>query len=46
MINKLLGYRAEQKAVLESDPNLHLGDVTTVNLTIMEEQINDIIKMK
>jgi len=36
MINKLLGLRAEQKAKLDSDPSLTLGDVTTVNLTIME----------
>ena len=30
------GLRAEQKAKLDSDPSLTLGDVTTVNLTIME----------
>lgn len=35
MINKLLEYRAKEKARLESDPNLTLGDVTTVNLNIM-----------
>jgi len=35
MINKLLDYRAKEKARLESDPNLTLGDVTTVNLNIM-----------
>jgi len=36
MINKLLDYRAKEKARLESDPNLTLGDVTTVNLNIMK----------
>lgn len=35
IINKLLDYRAKEKARLESDPNLTLGDVTTVNLNIM-----------
>jgi len=36
MINKLLGFRAKEKARLESDPSLTLGDVTTVNLNIMK----------
>ena len=36
MINKLLAYRAQEKARLEADPTKTLGDVTTVNLTIME----------
>lgn len=35
MINKLLALREEGKSKLESDPNLTLGDVTSVNLTIM-----------
>ena len=35
MINKLLGYREEQKKKFEADPNSTLGDVTTVNLTTM-----------
>jgi len=35
VINKLLGFREEEKARLESDPKLKLGDVTTVNLTMM-----------
>jgi len=35
MINKLLAYRAQEKARLEADPNKTLGDVTTVNLTII-----------
>jgi hypothetical protein len=36
LINKLLGFREEQKAIFESDPDIKLGDVTTVNLTTME----------
>jgi aminoacylase len=36
MMNKLLEYRAKEKARLESDPTLTLGDVTTVNLNIMK----------
>jgi len=36
MINKLLAYREQEKARLEADPTKTLGDVTTVNLTIME----------
>lgn len=36
MINKLLSLRAEEKKRLESNPSFTLGDVTTVNLTIME----------
>jgi hypothetical protein len=35
LINKLLGLREEQRAIFESDSNLRLGDVTTVNLTYM-----------
>ena len=35
IINKLLGFREEQKAIFESDPDIKLGDVTTVNLTYM-----------
>ena len=35
LINKLLGYREEQKKKFEADPNSTLGDVTTVNLTTM-----------
>ena len=35
MINKLLGYREVQRKKLESDSNLTLGDVTSVNLTVM-----------
>ena len=34
VINKLLAYRAEEKARLEANPDLTLGDVTTVNLTL------------
>jgi len=35
MINKLLGYRETEKKKLESDQSLTLGDVTSVNLTII-----------
>lgn len=35
LINKLLGYREEQRKKLEENPTLKLGDVTTVNLTYM-----------
>ena len=34
VINKLLEFRALEKARLESNPDLTLGDVTTVNLTL------------
>jgi aminoacylase len=36
MINKLLGLREAERQRLESNPDFTLGDVTTVNLTIME----------
>lgn len=36
MINKLLKLREEERQRLASNPTLTLGDVTTVNLTIME----------
>ena len=36
MINKLMEFRAKEKQRLLDNPNLNLGDVTTVNLTIME----------
>jgi len=36
VINKLLEFRAQEKARLESNPELTLGDVTTVNLTLMQ----------
>jgi len=36
MINKLMEFREKEKQRLASNPNLTLGDVTTVNLTIME----------
>ena len=35
VINRLLEFRAEEKARLEANPDLNLGDVTTVNLTLM-----------
>jgi len=36
IINKLMAFRQSEKEKLESNPNLTLGDVTSVNLTIME----------
>jgi len=36
VINKLLAYRETEKARLEANPSFTLGDVTSVNLTIME----------
>jgi len=36
VINRLLAYRMEEKARLEANPSFTLGDVTSVNLTIME----------
>jgi len=36
VINKFLAFREEQKLKLESDPNLSLGDVTTVNLNLLQ----------
>ena len=35
LMNKLLGFREEQKKIYEADESLTLGDVTTVNLTYM-----------
>ena len=35
LMNKLLGFREEQKKIYEADEALTLGDVTTVNLTYM-----------
>lgn len=35
VINKLLGLRTQQKALLNSDPSLLLGDVTSVNMTML-----------
>jgi len=36
VINKLLEFRSHEKERLEANPELTLGDVTTVNLTLME----------
>ena len=36
VINRLLAFRAEEKQRLETNPELTLGDVTTVNLTLMQ----------
>jgi len=35
MINKMLDYREVQRIKLENNPNLSLGDVNTINLTMM-----------
>ena len=35
LMNKLLNFRKEQKKIYDSDDNLTLGDVTTVNMTYM-----------
>jgi len=35
VVDKFLAYRDEQKQLLENNPNLTLGDVTTVNLTLV-----------
>ena len=34
-MNKILGYRDTQKKLLEANPEFTLGDVTTVNLTMI-----------
>ncbi len=36
VINRFLKFRAEQEKILNSDKSLRLGDVTTVNLTMLE----------
>ncbi|VDL77348.1 unnamed protein product [Nippostrongylus brasiliensis] len=36
VINEALAFREEQRKILESDSELTLGDVTTLNLTILE----------
>lgn len=33
IIDKFMDLRAEQKKILESNPKLTIGDVTTINLT-------------
>ena len=35
VINKLLGLRTEQNQLLESNSEIHLGDVTSVNMTML-----------
>ena len=35
LMNKILGYRETQKKLLEANPDFTLGDVTTVNLTMI-----------
>ena len=34
-MNQILGYRQKQKKLLEANPDLTLGDVTTVNMTMI-----------
>ena len=34
-MNKILGYRETQKKLLEANPEFTLGDVTTVNMTMI-----------
>ncbi|XP_034242125.1 aminoacylase-1-like isoform X1 [Thrips palmi] len=36
VIDKFMDFRQNQKARLENDPNLTIGDVTTVNLTVIK----------
>lgn len=36
IVNSLLGYRDSQEQKLKDNPELKLGDVTTINLTILE----------
>ena len=36
IMDRFMQFRSEQQAKLESDPQLTLGDVTSVNLTLME----------
>lgn len=36
VVNKFLDFRQKEKARLEADPSLTLGDVTSVNLTKLE----------
>ena len=35
LMNQILGYRQKQKKLLEANPDLTLGDVTTVNMTMI-----------
>ena len=35
LMNKILGYRETQKKLLEANPEFTLGDVTTVNMTMI-----------
>lgn len=35
VINRLLEFRTQEKSRLESNPELTLGDVTTVNMTML-----------
>ena len=42
IIQRFVNYRNEQEAKLHANPDLHLGDVTTVNLTHLKAGINDL----
>lgn len=39
VIDKFMDFRQNQKARLENDPNLTIGDVTSVNLTVIKVSI-------
>jgi aminoacylase len=40
VINKLLGIRSEQKKLWHSSPDIDLGDVTSVNMTMLGVSTN------
>lgn len=48
VINRFLDFRQQEKNRLESNPNLTLGDVTTLNMTKIEVifLINKFLKIK
>jgi len=42
VINRLLEVRTNEKARLESNPNLSMGDVTSVNMTMIQvKEVHD-----
>ncbi|XP_059223911.1 aminoacylase-1 isoform X2 [Stomoxys calcitrans] len=36
LLNKLMAYRSTQQKLMEENPNLYIGDVTTINLTQLQ----------
>lgn len=40
LIDKMMDFRQHEERRLESNPELTLGDVTTINLTMMSVSIN------